>query len=119
MLVVELAQKVVMMSRDLEDDDNESSYQCRLFVQENPPRVIVIGRVYPRGSIMHTLPMQDDFSRVVVEKVRDASDVVLVPTTKVNTVGEVLEKFIACLHIRVRQFQKTIRHISLRAINVI
>jgi len=33
---------------------------------------VAIGRVYPRGSTMHTVPMHGDFYRVVVEKVRDA-----------------------------------------------
>jgi len=42
---------------DFEDDDTESSYQCRLFVDGNPPRVVAIGRVYPGGSTIHTVPM--------------------------------------------------------------
>jgi len=52
-----------------------------LFVEENPPRVVAIGRVYLGGSTMHIMPMQGDFSRVVVEKVRDASAATLVPIT--------------------------------------
>jgi len=50
-----------------------------LFVEENTPRVVVIGRVYPGGSTMHIVSMQGDFSIVVVEKVRDAFVAVLVP----------------------------------------
>jgi len=60
---------------------------------------MAIGRVYPRGSIMHTMSMQSDFSRVVVEKVRDVFVAVLVPTTdvniEVNTMGEALGTLIA------------------------
>jgi len=80
---------------DLEDDDIESSYWCRLFVDGNSPRVMAIERVYPRGSTMHIVPMQSDFSRVVAEKVRDASATVPMPTTEVNTVGVALGTFIA------------------------
>jgi len=57
---------------------------------------VVIGRVYPGGSTIHTVPMQSDFSRVVVEIVRDAYAAVPVPTSEVNIVGEALGTFIAC-----------------------
>jgi len=56
---------------------------------------VVIGRVYPGGSIIHIVSMQNDFSRVVVEKVRDSSVAIPVSTSEVNTVGEALRTFIA------------------------
>jgi len=46
---------------DFEDDDTESFYQCRLFVDGNPPRVVAISRVYLGGSIIHIVPMHSDF----------------------------------------------------------
>jgi len=42
---------------DLEDDDTKSSYQCRLFVEGNPSRVVAIEKVYPGSSTMHIVPM--------------------------------------------------------------
>jgi len=80
---------------DYEDDDTESFYQCKLFVDGNHPRVVAICRMYLGGSTIHTLPMQSDLSRVVVEKVKDAFVVIPVPTLGVNTVGEALGTFIA------------------------
>jgi len=80
---------------DFEDDDTESSNQWRLFVDGNPPRVVAIGKVYPGGSIIHIMPMQSDFSTVVIEKVKDASTAIPVLTSEVNTVGEALRTFIA------------------------
>jgi len=64
-------------------------------VDGNPPHVVVIGIVYPGGSTIHTVPMQSDFSRMVVEKVRHASVAIPVPTSEVNTVTKVLGTFIA------------------------
>jgi len=78
---------------DFKDDDIESSYQCKVFVDGNPPRVVAIDRVYPRGSTIHTVLIQSDFSRVVVENVRYSSAIVLMPTSEVNTVGERLGTF--------------------------
>lgn len=53
---------------------------------------MVIGRVYPGASTIHTV--HDDLTRVVVEKVRDGSLVILVPTLEVKLVRETLGTFI-------------------------
>jgi len=66
------------------------SRQCRLFIEEVPPCVMAIERVYPRGSTMHIVPMHDDFTRVVVEEVRDVTIPIPMPIMVVKLVEETL-----------------------------
>jgi len=83
-----------------EDDEEEVtemelSYKCRVYVGEVPPRLVAIGRLYPRGSTMHTVQMSDDLARVVVEDIKDATSAIPVPTEEVKLVGEALGTFIS------------------------
>ena len=83
-----------------EDDEEEVtetniSNRCKLYVGEASPRLVAIGRLYSRGSTMHTVQMSDDLARVVVEDVRDATNPVPVPTEEVKIVGEALGTFIS------------------------
>jgi len=61
-----------------EDTITNTSYQCKLFV-EDLPRLVAIGRVFVTSSTLHTVLLGDEFSRVVVEEVRQANAEVLVP----------------------------------------
>jgi len=56
---------------------------------------VAIGRVFLTSSTLHTVPLGDDFARVVVEEVRQADVEVHVPTLEVRLVGEALDTFIA------------------------
>ena len=56
---------------------------------------MVIGRVFPTSLTLHTVPLGDDFARVVVEEVRQADAEVSMPTSEVRLVGEALGTFIA------------------------
>jgi len=78
-----------------EDTNTDTSYQCKLFVGD-PPRLVAIGRVFPTSSMLHTVPLGDDFAIVVIKEVRHADAEVSVPTSKVRLVGEALGIFIAC-----------------------
>lgn len=57
---------------------------------EVPSCLVTIGRVYPRASTMHTVPMHGDLTKVVIEEVRDGSTIVQVPTSDINLAGEAL-----------------------------
>jgi len=78
---------------DEEDTNTDISYRCKLFVGD-PPRLVAIGRVYATSSTIHTVPLRDDFARMVVEEVRHADVEVPVPTSEVRFVGEALGTFI-------------------------
>jgi len=77
-----------------EETNTDTSYRCKLFVGD-PPRLGAIGRVFPTSSTLHTMPLGDDFARVVVEEVRQADAEVPVPTSEVRLVEEALGTFIA------------------------
>ncbi|QCE03641.1 hypothetical protein DEO72_LG8g1666 [Vigna unguiculata] len=47
------------------------------------PHFMAIGRVYPGGSTMHTVPMLDYLVRMVVEDIRDATSLVQMPIGEV------------------------------------
>jgi len=60
----------------------DTSYRCKLFASD-PLRLVAIGRVFATSSTLHTVPLGDDFSRVVVKEVREADAEVPVPTLEV------------------------------------
>jgi len=77
-----------------EDTNTDTSYRCKLYVGD-PPQLVAIERVFVGSSMLYTVPLGDDFCRVVVEEVRQADVVVLVPTSVVTLVGEAPGTFIA------------------------
>jgi len=57
-------------AEDEEDDTNtDTSYRCKLFVGD-PPQLVAIGWVLATSSTIHTVPLEDNLVRVVVEDVR-------------------------------------------------
>jgi len=64
-------------AEDVEEEEDtlavDTSYRCKLFAGD-PPRLVAIGRVFATSSMLHTMPLGDDFSRVVIEEVREADD---------------------------------------------
>jgi len=77
-----------------EDTNTDTAYRCKLFLGD-PPRLVAIGRVFPTSSTLHTVPLADDFGRLVVEEVRQADAKVPMPTSEFRLVGEALGTFIA------------------------
>ncbi|WVZ20170.1 hypothetical protein V8G54_007492 [Vigna mungo] len=77
-----------------EDIETDISYRCKLFVKD-VPWVVAIGRVYPRGSTMHTMSMLNDLVKVVVEEIRNASAPLIMPSMEVQVVGDTLGTFIS------------------------
>jgi len=84
----------VLNPNEDEDIETDISYRCKLLVG-GVPHFVAIGRVYPGGSTMHTMPMLDDLVRMVVEDIRDATAPVPVPTWEVQVVGDAIETFIS------------------------
>ena len=68
---------------------------CELYIEGDPPRIVAIGRVFPGGSTIHGVPIQLDWTRVMVDQVEDATAQVPVPTIEVQEVGQALGTFLA------------------------
>ena len=106
-------------SEDEEEDTTiDMSYRCKLFVGD-PPRLVVIGRVYATSSTIHTLPLGDDFAKVVVEEVRHADAEVPCPHQRLDLWERHLVHLLRGLHISYRPFLEGLRYIVIISLNII
>ena len=69
------------------DPNTSDSEKCRLYVKENPPRLVSLGRLYEWSTIVHNITLRNDQVKVGVEEVRDAGAPILVPTQEVQLMG--------------------------------
>ncbi|KAH1189165.1 hypothetical protein GmHk_20G056990 [Glycine max] len=63
--------------------------KCRLYIKENLPCLVVLGRVYDGSATIHNIPLLHDQVKVDVEEVKDAAAPVPVP------IDETLNTFLA------------------------
>ena len=45
------------------------SNKCRLHVEDSPPRLVALGRVYEGSTTIHNIPLGNDQVKVDVEEV--------------------------------------------------
>ena len=69
------------------DPDTGDLEKCRLYVEENTPRLVALGRLYEGLTTIHSIPLRHDQVKVGVEEVRDADALIPIPTTEVQLVG--------------------------------
>jgi len=69
------------------DPDTGDSDKCELYIEENHPRLVALGRVCEGSTIVHNIPLLHDQVKVRVEKVRDADAPIPVPIEEVKLVG--------------------------------
>ena len=77
------------------DPDTGDSEKCGLYVEENPPRLVALGRLYEGSTTVHSIPLRHDQVKVGVEEVTDADALIPVPTQEVQLVGQALNTFVA------------------------
>ena len=77
------------------DPDMGDLNKCRLYIEENHPRLVALGRVYEGSTTVHNIPLLHDQVKVGVEEVKDADAPVPVPTDEFNLVGQTLNTFLA------------------------
>ena len=83
---------VDLSGQDLETGDSD---KCGLYVDDNTPQLVVVGRVYEGSTTVHNIPLGNDQLKVSVEEVRDADARIPVPTQEVQLVGQALNTFLA------------------------
>lgn len=76
-------------------DHTDYTSQYELLVDEDPPRVVAIGRQLQGGETIHGVPLLPHHVRVMIDEVRDPHAQVPVPTSEIQFVGEALGTFIA------------------------
>jgi len=69
------------------DPDMGDSDKCGLYIEQNPPHLVALGRVYEGSTTIHNIPLLHDQVKVGVEEVKHADAPVPVPTNEVNLVG--------------------------------
>ncbi|KAH1189835.1 hypothetical protein GmHk_20G057529 [Glycine max] len=69
--------------------------KCGLYIEENSPRLVALGRVYEGSTTVHNIPLLHDQVKVGVEEVKDADALIPVPTEEVKLVGQALNTFLA------------------------
>ncbi|KAL5162310.1 hypothetical protein HKD37_07G019447 [Glycine soja] len=77
------------------DPDTGDLEKCGLYVEENPPRLVALGRLCEGLKTVHNIPFCNDQIKVGVEEVRDADAPIPVPTQEVQLVGQTLNTFVA------------------------
>ncbi|CAJ1938755.1 unnamed protein product, partial [Sphenostylis stenocarpa] len=79
----------------IEHDITDASHQCELYVEDDPPRLVAVGRVFEGGLTIHGVPLQPDWTRVVVDEVNDANAPVPFPNEEIQLVGQASGTFLA------------------------
>ena len=77
------------------DPDTSDSEKSRLYVEENSPFLVALGRLYEGSTTVHNIPLCHSQVKVGVEEVRDVDVSIPIPIQKVQLVGQVLNTFVA------------------------
>ena len=57
--------------------------KCGLYVDDSPPQLVALGRVYEGSTTNHNVPLVNDQVKLGVEEVQDADARVPIPTQEV------------------------------------
>ncbi|KAL5161948.1 H/ACA ribonucleoprotein complex subunit 4 [Glycine soja] len=76
---------------------NHESRQLTRNVEENPPGLVALGRLYEGLTIVHNIPLRHNQVKVGVKEVRDADALISVLTQEVQLVGQILNTFVVWL----------------------
>ncbi|KAH1225865.1 hypothetical protein GmHk_11G032672 [Glycine max] len=77
------------------DPKTGDSDRCGLYIEADPARLVVVGRVYEGSTLVHDTPLLPGQVKVSVDEVKDAHAAVPVPTAEVSLVGQALHTFLA------------------------
>ena len=77
------------------DPDTSDSDKCGLYIEENPSRLVALGRLYEGSIVVHNIPLLHGQVKVGVEEVKDAQAPAPIPTNEVQLVGQALNTFLA------------------------
>ena len=92
-LLVSIKESYVYPSSN--DPYTGDSEKYGLYVEENLPRLVALGRLYEGSTAIHNIPLLHGQAKVGVEEVKDAEALVPVPTDEVTSVGQTLNTFLA------------------------
>ena len=70
-----------------QDPNTAASNKCGLYVDDNTPHLVALGRIYEGSTTMPNVPLGNDMMKAGVKEVRDVDAHVPVPTEEVRLVG--------------------------------
>ncbi|KAH1264910.1 hypothetical protein GmHk_01G000722 [Glycine max] len=76
------------------DRDMGDSDKCGLYIEENLPRPVALGRLSEGSTTIHNIPLLHDQVKVGVEEVSDVDALVPMPTKEVKLVGQAHNNFL-------------------------
>ena len=79
-------------------------------VEENPPGLVALGRLYEGLTIVHNIPLRHNQVKVGVKEVRDADALISVLTQEVQLVGQILNTFVVWLTHLVKRLSEQVFH---------
>jgi len=82
-LAASVSTKESYVDPSVNDPNMGDSEKCGLYVEENPPCLVTLGRLYEGSKTVHNIPLRHDQVKVGVEEVRDADAPIPVPTKEV------------------------------------
>ena len=77
------------------DPGTGDSEKYGLYIKENLPHLVALGRLYEGSTTIHNIPLLHDQVKVGVKEVKDTEALVPVPTDEVTLVGQTLNTFLA------------------------
>ena len=77
------------------DPDTSDTDKCGLYIEENPSRLVALGRVYEGSAVVHNIPLLHGQVKVGVKEVKDADAPVPIPNDEVIFVGQALNPLLA------------------------
>ncbi|KAL5185064.1 hypothetical protein HKD37_17G048645 [Glycine soja] len=70
------------------DPNTGDSDKCGLYIEENPPHLVALGKVYEGPTTVHNIPLLQDQVKVSVEEVRDTDAPIPIPTEEVKIASD-------------------------------
>ena len=92
------------------DPDTGDLDKCGLYIEENSPCLVALGRLYKGSTNIHNIPLLHDQVKVGVEEIRDANAPIPVPTKEVKVMGQALNTFLAWATHLVKRLSKKVFH---------
>ncbi|KAL5124274.1 hypothetical protein HKD37_02G004713 [Glycine soja] len=77
------------------DPGTGDSDKCGLYIEENPSRLVALGRLYVESTTVDNIPLLHGQVKVGVEEIKDGEALLPVPTDEVTLVGQALNTFLA------------------------
>ena len=81
------------------DPDTGDLNKYRLYIEENPPRLVALGRLYEGSTTVHNIPLRHDQVKFGVEEVRDTDAPIPVLIQEVQLIGRHLTPSLLVQHI--------------------